>query len=287
MSYTCQYLQFGSNQKKVPGYEDDLDLTNEPYAPISKKLVEPDPSDAYWGLVFSYESGAFYLKDVKVPGQDGATIRSWYAKGGSGHYLMLTPFIAGEDGDGFVQVPKFVDFSETPTTDNSVNTDNIKNPSVTATVHPELPEYEKLEVAGGVTSHSVIITTKITHMEFDRIFVYAGSSIPIGNAITVPKAQSCFALAVFKKVTSSSSREIDTIQWPIIPKWEWPMIVAEIVKGIAVKGNGEIFEHLSPRLIAEANPEALKKAIASIGERIDKLAKIKSVISGLAERKTK
>ena len=285
MSYRCQYLQFGDNQKRVPGYEEDLILSNMPNAPIPKKLVDP-VTDTLWGLVFSFESGEFYLSGANVPGQGGAIIKSWYATGGNGaHYLALTPFIVGEGEGGFVQAAKFVDFSETPTTDNSINTDTIKNPTVTATVHPELPEYEKMEVSTKTTSHSVIITTKTTHVVFDRIFVYAGGSMPIDNALTVPKGQSCFALAVFKKVESSSSNEIGTFQWPKIPKWEWPMIVAEIIKEIVVKGNGEIFEHISPKLIAEAEPEVLKRAIVSIGKRIDELDKIKSVLAGLSERK--
>lgn len=288
MSYTCQYLQFGNNQNRVPGYENDLILLNYPNAPIPEKLVDPN-TDELWNLIFSYQSGAFYDAGENVPAQNGATIKSWYSQGGSGpHYLKLTPFITGDSDDaGFVQASGFVEFSEPATTDNSVNTDTINSRSVTATVHSELPEYEKIEISSRSTSHSIIITTKTTHAIFDRIFVYAGKSIPINNTITVPKGRSCYALAIFKAETSSSSKEISTLQWPEIPRWEWPMIVAEIVKEIIDGRNGEIFQHLSPKLLAKTEPEVLKKAVSSISKRMDSLDKIKSVISGLSDRKTK
>lgn len=293
MYYTCQYLKFGDNESRVHGYEEDLKLSNEPYAPIPKKIVDPD-SNAIWSLEFSYELGAFYHRDSKVPGQDGAIIKSWYSQAGDPgpHCLALTPFVVGENcTEGFAQVHNFVSFSEAPTSENSVNTDDIKNPTVTATVHSELPEYENLDVSTRATSHSVILTIKTMRAVFDRIFVYhvdPGTSIPIDNVITVSKGQSCFAIAVFKCITSSkASNEISTIQHPKIPKWEWPMIVAKVIEEIVVKGNGEIYEHLSPKFIAEVEPEAGKKAISDITKRINELTKLKSVISGLAEKKSK
>lgn len=283
MVYTCRALQFGDNQKRVPGHEEDLMLSNQANAPIKDKLVDPH-TDRLWDLVFSYESGGFYPADAQVPTQKETIIKSWYAQGDhTPHYLMLTPFIITEGDAGFVQASNFLDFSEASTTDNSVNTDTINNPTVTAVVRSELSEYEKLEVSTASTNYSVIITTTITRAVFDRIFVYAGASMPIDNTITVPKGQTCLALAVFKKVTSSSSEEIGTIQLPKIPKWEWPMIVAEIVRDIIVKGNGAIYQHLSPKLISEAEPEVLKKAIYAISRQIETLDKMKTVISGLSE----
>ena len=285
MTYISEYLQFGENQKRVPGYEEDLQLNNKPYDPVPKKLVEPDPSTAQWGLMFSFESGAFYAKDAKVPGQDGAVIKSWYAQGGPGpHLLVLTPFIVGGSNEGFAQVSKFVDFSETSIDDHTVNTDTIKAASVIATVHAELPEYAKFKVSTQSTSHSIIITTTNTNTVFDRIFVYYGNGSVINNTLTVAKAHTVFALAVFKEVVSSSSVEVSTYQWPKIPKWEWPMIVAEIVNEIAVKANGEIYQYLSPKLIADAGVETQRKAINSISARIEELDKIKSVIIGLVEK---
>lgn len=245
MLYTCQSLQLGDNHKRVPGYEEDFMLSNQPNAPIKEKLVGLH-SDNLWNLVFSYESWMFYPAGAHVPVQDGAIIKSWYAQGGDGApCLMVTPFVIAEGETGFVQASNFVDFSETPTAGNSVNTDTIEQSTVTAVVRSELSEYEKIEVSTASTNYAVTITTKITRAVFDRIFVYAGASIPVGNTVTVPKGQSCFALAVFKKVTSSSSEEIGTVEWPTIPKWEWPIIVADIVKDIAVRGNGEMCRHHS------------------------------------------
>nr|WP_321403320.1 hypothetical protein [uncultured Desulfobacter sp.] len=283
MVYTCRSLQFGDNQKRVPGYEADFMLSNQPNAPIKEKCVDLY-TDNLWDLVFSYESGMFYPAGENVPAKDGAVINSWYSQGCDGpHCLMVTPFIIADDETGFVQVSDFVDFSAPATTENSVNTDTVEKATVTAVVRSELSEYEKLEVSTASTNYSVIITTKTTRAVFDRIFVYAGAGIPIDNTVTVPKGQGCFALAVFKKVTSSSSEEIGTIQWPKILKWEWPMIVAQIIEEIVVRGNADIYQHLSPKLIAEAEPQVLNNAIASISRRIDSLDKIKAVMSSLWE----
>jgi hypothetical protein len=287
MSYVCRYLQFGSNLDKVPGYPDDLILSNEPTAPIPLILVDPVTKEL-WYLIFTFESGLFYTANSSVPGQDGALIKSWYAKGGNGHhYLAFTPFVVGGSVDGFIQNSSFVDFSETPTTPTSIDTDAIKNPTVTATVHADLPEYRQFKVSTKSTSHSIIITTTTTNVVFDSIFVYAGASVPVDNALTVAKGQSCYALAVFKSVTSTSSSEVGTTQYPKIPKWEWPMIISEIIKEVAVKGNGEIFEYLSPKVIAESGPEVLKKAVSDIGIRISDLERIKSIIEKLSEGKRK
>ncbi|WP_320044562.1 hypothetical protein [uncultured Desulfobacter sp.] len=271
MLYTCQSLQFGGNQKRVPGYEKDLMLSNPSTAPIKEKLVDLH-TDNLWDLVFSYESGMFYPAGANVPAHDGGIIKSWYGQGAGGpHSLVLKPFIVAEDETGFVQASNFVDFSENPTTENLVNTDTIDNPTVTAVVHSELSEYEKLEVSTSATNYSVIITTKSTRAVFDRIFVYGGPSMPIANTVTVPKGQNCLALAVFKKVTSCSSEEIGTIQWPKISRWEWPRLLSEIIKDIVASRNGEIYQHLSPKFIVEAEPDVLKKEMSSINKRIEAL----------------
>lgn len=285
MSYTCQYLQFGSNDVRVPGYEDDLILVNKPYAPIPKKLVNPNNSDL-WDLIFSYESGGFFKSTSKVPGIDGATIQSWYSKEGEGtgpHTLAFTPFIIEESGGGggFAQATHFVDFSQATPNDNWINTDTISGSNVTATVHQELPEYAKLSIGTHATSHSVIITTTSTKAVFDKIFVYAGNANPIGHSITVAKATSCQALAIFKKVSTSSSKEIGTLQYPKIPKYEWPMLISEIVREIMLNQKGEIYEHLSSRVLASLDRETLKSAVAAITQHVEHLDKVKTVITGL------
>ncbi len=289
MFYTSEYLQFGSNKDRVPGYEDDLELNNKPFAPIPKKLANPNNSDL-WDLVFSYESGGFYPATAKVPGVDGATIQSWYNKEGIGpggdDALVLTPFILDEvgGGGGFAQASHFVDFSQPTPTDNAIDTDTIATASVTATVHQELPVYAKLSITSHANSHSIVMTTTTTHAVFDKIFVYAGNNIPIGNTLTVNKGQTCLALAVFKLTSSSSSKEISTRQYPKIPKSEWPMIISELVNEIIINEKGQVYEHLSPRSIAGLDQETLKSAISSISHRIENLGKIQTVMAGIGEK---
>ena len=289
MSYTNKYLQFGSNQLRVPGYEDDLILNNKPFSPVPKKLVDPGTSDL-WDLIFSYEAGGFYLPNNKVPGVDGATIESWYNKEGGGpggfDVLALTPFVVDEKthAGSFAQATHFVDFSQPTPSDNSINTDTIVTPTVTATVHQSLPEYSKLSITTHATSHSIIITTTTTAATFDKIFVYAGNNSPVGNEITVAKNHTCLALAVYKLTTSSSSKEIGTYQYPRIPKSEWPMIITEIVEDILKNEKGQVYEHLNSRDIAGLDQETLRSAVASISHRIDNLGKIKTVLTGLSEK---
>jgi hypothetical protein len=229
----------------------------------------------------------FYHAAENVPAKDGAVIKSWYAQGNGGpNCFKVTPFLIADDDTGFVQASNFVDFSEPPTIENSVNTDAAENPTVTAVVRSELSEYETVEVSTASTNCAVTITTKTTRAVFDRILVYAGvAGMPIDNTVTVPKGQGCFTLAVFKKVTSSSSQELGPIQWPKILKWEWPMIVAQIIEEIVVRGNADIYQHLSPKLIAEAEPQVLQHAVSSISQRIESLDKIKTVISSLYDNK--
>jgi hypothetical protein len=111
--------------------------------------------------------------------------------------------------------------------------------------------------------------------------VFRGTSVPAGNKITVPKGQTCFALAVFKTLTSSSSSDVGTIQWPTIPKEDWPQIFGEMMKE-AVADQGAALQYVSARLISAAGPDAAKGAVASIDKRIEGLGKMKAVMSGLA-----
>jgi hypothetical protein len=285
MAYTWERLQFGSNNLRVPCHETDPTLTNLT-APIDLGLLDCGNPKGLWDLVFSFESGGFYLPNDPVPGIDGATIESWYVKeGGNGGHnsLSFVPFVVDDHGGGgFAQASHFVDFSDPSPTDGSINTDTIPDASVTATVHAGLPEYSKTTFSTHATSHSIIIQTTMTQAEFEKIFVLYGSSVPNGNQLTVAKGQSCEALAIFKKTTTSSSTEIGTYQYPTIPKQEWPMLVSEIIQQALTKGSGEIYEFLSPRLIASLGAEAARTAVADISRRIEKLGQIKSVIAGLA-----
>lgn len=285
LNYTNQRLQFGS-QIRVPGYEVDLQLANPSPAPVALKLVVP-ATNILWDLIFSYESGNFYLADQAVPGIDKAIIQSWYNQEGSipggNNALILHPFVIDDTGEssGFSQATHFVDFSQPTPTDNFINTDTIASASVTATVHQELPEYADITIATQATSHSLIITTTKTQAVFDKIFVLWGDNIPVGNTLTVQKNQSCQALAIFKKTSSSDSMEISIDRFPKIPIFEWPEIISGIVSAAVLNEKGEVYEYLSPKVIASLNQETLKSAIASISQRIEYLEKIKTFISGL------
>lgn len=282
MSYTNPRLQFGDNEKRVPGHENDADLNN-PTAPILNPIADLDSN--IWNLVFSYAAGQFYLASATVPGLASGVINSWYQMQGEGpgktHALTIIPFADGQ----FIQAANFIDFSEPPLNDNTIITDTIMNPTVSASMHYELPEFAKLTITNHATSHSVIITTEITSMVFDKFFVIYGGLPPVGNVLTVPKGESCLALAVYKSQTSKSTKEFSTYQWPRIPKWEWPQVIAEIVQAIAVKGNGEIWEYLSPRLLAEVEPDLLKRAVDEISVRIGELDNVKAMITSLVERR--
>ncbi|TAK85318.1 MAG: hypothetical protein EPO09_20245 [Aquabacterium sp.] len=284
ISYAMQALQFGSNNLKVPGHEVDIIAENQP-APIAAKLA--DPNSGVWDLIFSFESGNFFLANASVPGIDKATIQSWYSKEGVNppgpHGVGFIPFVVDPTGPdtGFAQATHFVDFSQPTPNDSWINTDTIATPNVVATVHQELPEYAKMSISTSATSHSIIITTTSTHAVFDRIFVYSGGFSPVGNTLTVPKANSAMALAIFKKVTTTSSKEIGTIQFPKIPKIEWPQLVAQIVNEIVANQNGELYEHLSPRLLAGLDAATRKAAVAAVSQHIDQLTKIKTSIAGM------
>lgn len=284
ISYKMQALQFGSNTQKVPGHEVDIIAENQP-APVPGKIA--DPASGVWDLIFSFEAGGFYLANAIVPGIDQATIQSWYAKEGvpqpGPHTLAITPFIIDPTGpdNGFAQATHFVDFSQPTPNDNWINTDTIATPNVVATAHAELPEYSKLSIATHATSHSIIITTTSTHAVFDKFFVYAGNVNPVGNHLTVAKNQSAQTLAIYKKTTTSSSKEIGTIQFPKIPKIEWPMLISQIVNEIVANQHGELYEHLNPRMLAGLDAATRKAAVAAVTQHIDQLGKIKAVIAGL------
>lgn len=284
VSYTMQALQFGSNNLKVPGHTVDIIAENQP-APIALKLA--DPQSGVWDLVFSYEAGGFFKAGANVPGIDKATIQSWYAKEGvpvpGPHTLSFIPFLVDQDGPdtGFAQATHFVDFSQPSPNDGWINTDTIATPNVVATAHQELPEYAKLSMATHATSHSIVLTTTTTKAVFDKIFVYSGAVNPVGNTLTIAKANSAQALAIYKKVTTSSSKEIGTWQFPKIPKSEWPQLVAQIVEEIVANTHGELYEHLSPRVLAGLDAATRKAALAAVTQHIDQLGKVKTVIAGM------
>jgi hypothetical protein len=285
-AYIMQELQFGSNTLKVPGHEVDIIAENQP-AHIEPKLA--DPSSGVWDLVFSYEAGGFYLPNAIVPGIDKATIQSWYNKEGVGgvgkglHMLSFMPFIVDMEGPdtGFAQATHFVDFSQPTPNDSWINTDTIATANVVGTVHQELPEYVKHSNAMQYTNQSIVITTTSTHAVFDKIFVYAGGASPVASSLSVPKGQTALALAIYEKQTTTSSKEISTIQFPKIPKSEWPELVAQIVNEVVLNQQGEIYEYLNSRQLAGLDAAARKSAVAAITQHVEQLTKVKTTIAGL------
>jgi hypothetical protein len=116
MSYTWQRLQFGSNNLKVPCHGTDPIFSNEPSAPIEKKLVDCDNPAGIWDLVFSFESGGLYLPNDALPGNNGATIESWYVKeGGNGghHSLSFLPFVMDQTAQADSARPPTMSISAT------------------------------------------------------------------------------------------------------------------------------------------------------------------------------
>ncbi|MBN1647856.1 MAG: hypothetical protein JW874_07475 [Spirochaetales bacterium] len=293
MSYTCQYLQFGSNQNRVPGYEEDLSLNNMPNAPIPMNLVDssypPGPiEDALWSLVFSYENGNFYRTDQEVPGQDGAVIKSWYAKGGGGenHYLSIRPFITGE-GE-FAEASGFIIFrsgNKQLEGDYSVCTDHLPTKYVTAEIARELPGFETIKVSVHSTNNAIITKMTVTKAVFDHFFIYAGEGTVDDNMLKVESETSCYALAVYKIEISTTTTETGTYQIPRIPETEWPMLIGDLVKDIITNGQGELCKYISRKNLAAAGPEVLKKAVSSLDTRIRELEKVRKAMEGLSGKK--
>jgi hypothetical protein len=292
MSYEIRTLQFGTETAVPdnPSFHPVDDL-----APVKHQI---GGAGHLWDLSFSFESPAppgpslgFYLASDHVPGKEGALIKAWYVAEGTPkppgpHVLSLVPFIIHDGSGEFAQATHFVNFSEASTSDSSINTDTIQHPTVTATVHASLPgaPYETVSVSSHGTSHSIVTTTTKTQAVFDHIFVYSGSNTPSGSSLTVNKGQSCFALAVFKLVSSSSTSEVDTYQFPKIREWEWPMVVQQIIREVATVESGTIFEYLNAKQIASLQPDAQKTAIAAINNRIAQLERVKAQIPAATQR---
>lgn len=286
--YTMKTLQFGSNTLHVPGHEVDVTSTTQP-APLKPKIV--DSNSHLWDLVFSYESGGFYRADQAVPGLDAQTVLSWYSQEGvvtpGPHGLGFTPFLIDPLGaaTGMVSASNFIDFNAPGGTGSSINTDNLPGPTVTATAHAELPEFASVGFRSHSSSHSIVITTDTTHAVFDRIFVYSGAASPIGAQLTVAKGSSTSALAVYKLQTTSTSKEIDTTQFPKIPRSEWPQLIAQVLQDIVSQPQGEVYGHLTSRQLASLDAGTQKAAVAALGASIDHLAQVRDVLSGLIKGK--
>ena len=93
-----------------------------------------------------------------------------------------------------------------------------------------------------------------------------------------PQGTVLSALAIYDLKSTSGSREISTLQFPKIPKSEWPQILEEIVTDVVENKSGEIYEHLKPRQIAGLDAAARKVAVAAITRHIEELGKLKTVI---------
>ncbi len=283
MTYELERLQFGSNFLNVP-CNPDLLLSN-PVVPISAKLV--DCANSLWSLVFSFANGKFYLPGKIPPATSNSVIQSWYQPDGPGsgpHMLALTPFLLQSDGSpiGFINPNNFVDFSQPSPSATSISTDTIAAPSVVATVHLSLPEYIKIIISSSSSSQSILITTTITTAVFKEFFVYLGNPVVAPNSLTVQQGESCLALAVYQLEESRSSREIRVIFKPKIPEYEWPMLITDLISAILNNERGEIYEFLSPRVLASFDQETLQQALKAIDNQFEHLSKVKHLISSLS-----
>jgi len=284
--YTMKTLQFGSNTLHVPGHEVDVVASNQP-VPLQPKVV--DSASHLWDLLFSFEAGNFFTAAQTVPGLDGQTVMSWYSQEGvptpGPHVLGFVPFLIDPVGGktGMVSASNFIDFNAPGGTGSSIVTDSLPGPTVTATAHAELPEFAQTTFSAHATSHSVVITTESTHAVFDRIFVYGGAASPMGKQLTVAKGDSCQALAVYKLQTTTSSKEIGTLQFPRIPKVEWPQLLAQVLQDIVTQPHGEVYAHLTSRQLAGLDAATQKAALAALATGIDQLNQVRQVLTGLSK----
>lgn len=281
-NYTHARLQFGENDLRVPGYQNDAHANDKPVE-IPAFLAAPNQS--LWAHIFTHYGGGFYLTGQDVNAAAETTVNSWYSPVGKGPggdpALRVHPFADG----GFLKTDDFVDFSEPTPYPNWIDTSTIMGPTATATAHYDLPQLASLKISSHASNQSVFITTEITRYVFDHYFIIWGPGVINGNQLTVQKEQGCLALAVYKKESTTSTKEIGTMKWPKIPKSEWPQIVEQVVQAVLVKGNGEIWEHFSSRQLSEVDRETLKMAVEEVGMRVGQLENLKLIIASLAERR--
>lgn len=282
LNYTHARLQFGSNDLKVPGYQNDAHSDD---TPVEIPAYLADPNQNLWAHIFTYYAGDFYLTGQEVEASPLTLVNSWYSPVGKGPggdpVLKVHPFAEGQ----FLQTESFVDFSEPTPYPNWIDTATITGATATATAHYDLPDLTQIKITSHGTNKAVFVTTEITKYVFDHYFVIWGPGVVNGNLLTVEKGQGCLALAVYQKETSKSTKEISTIKWPRIPKTEWPQIVEQVVQSILVKGDAEIWEYFNSRQLSEVDSETLRVAVEEIGMRIGDLENLKLMIASMVERR--
>ena len=240
MTFRLNNRIFGTNEK-VPDFPDaDIIGTAPQKIRIPNQLVsfnKVKDKDVKWDLEFISCSRGFFNPIgglyTDFTGYDEDVITAWYweEEKGVGHELSLIPFINTPafipeplgvgpsdnpnitEPEGFVTTTKpFVDFSKvTPpqaiTSNQSINTDLMRESSVTATVHKDLSEFEGTIVTDPIpypnpSFPKYIITEGKWEIivVFDQIFVYGvGGKKQPGSEITANHGQSCYALAIFNE----------------------------------------------------------------------------------------
>lgn len=243
MSYTCKYLQFGT-ENPVPGFE-ELSLDNsETPAPAYKIIADPVTKEL-WDLTFACQLDKrgtfFYTSNQKVPGGMEAKVKAWYNKEGGkggGHYLTILPFLITHDDAGFPKDPFVVKFDAPEATDNSINTDNIPGSSVTAVVPTQL-KLAKMKMHS--ENNGFFITTIVDLFDHFEPVLMDKRIVIEDNKVTVPKGHSCILLAVYKEKESTIFKPVRTTpNRDIIPE-----IGIDIMKDLMAKETVSIMPDLS------------------------------------------
>lgn len=263
MSYICQYLQFGDNEKEVPGY-DELTLSSEELiAPVYKTLVDPATNEL-WSLSFSYRidsSGpSFIPSNQEVPGGENVVIKSWYIKqGGNGgpHFFTLVPFKEASNDAGFLENTAVCTFSEPGATGNTINTDIILHATVTAEIREKLG-LTKL----GFHSRNDGFFMDITSTDFNdvELLMPGAGTVVLNNTVTVKKGQSCLALVVFREHTTTKFKKIQ-----YKPDWDFiPEIGIEILEKLTGKEKKQAGRELDFSLMTNKEPGVVEKLVDQV-----------------------
>lgn len=263
MSYLCQYLQFGDNVKAVPGHNELTLDASESVVPVYDHLVDKYTHEI-WDLSFSYRidsNGAVYYPAGKeIPGGEHVTVKAWYIKqvpNGQHHTFTLCGFVTSKKDARFLTNVPIASFSEPGAIDNSIITDSISHPTVTADIIEKLG----LTSVWGHSSNDGLLF-KLTSTEFNevKLLLPGEGTIVHADKITVRKGQGCLALIAYKEVISSFFKKIQTA-----PNTELiPEIGIEILEKLSGKEMNIAGSELSFTMAIRKDPKVIDRIIDSV-----------------------
>lgn len=264
MSYTCKYLQFGT-EKPIQGFDElTLDSSETP-APAYKILVDPVTKelwDLYFACQFDKTGTTFFTPSQQVPGGAEAKVKAWYNKeggNGSGHYLTIMPFLITDEFTGFPKDPFIVKFSVPGGTEKSINTDDILMPSVTAEVPAQL-RLAKISMHG--ENNGILITTTVDAFDHYEPLIMDKGTVIDGTKITVKKGHSCVVLAVYAEKVTTHFKPIRTRPNKDI----MPEIGIDILKDLMAKQTINVMPDLSFKVTGLKDIKGAEKMIVSVIE---------------------